>query len=454
MNPPEDPLPGLLYQQQDLARLCAEQSLDWHEYAHMNEFHGNASILRRYAGLPENIPLPFALEHAIPYDLQEAYTYDLHSGLPLFLAVHEKSAALYRQKNMSAHPIGFSYLYALDLFQKIHPDSANLPARKGTLVFPDKSTLLMDTDFDREAFAQKLRSLPAEFQPVVVCIYWKDYVRGTHLPFVRAGLPLVTCGHLRDELFLLRLHDLCRRFRYSCANDLAGSFTLSVLSGCHFFHLPTGTLTQEKNGERKVHPQDPTLDKADKSTCLLASPFPPGDPTAQRALAEKLAGLSFKQNPNQIQNFYDQASQKLGARLSTQALKLPGSGTQPELLAFRPVGVDRDGWARSHSQFRIPAAIRATHLRFRAELPYKNISPAPVIEIFLNGKKIKTHRARKRRFTILLSLPPLDHSSEHLIECRCDTLLPLNNDNRTRAFQYILIQVGTSRFWPPFFLFK
>jgi hypothetical protein len=360
----QHPLEGLLYSQDCLADVCAERSLTFSEYAHMNEFHGNAATLRRYAGLSAD-PLPFAIEHAIPYDLDAAYDYDLHSGLPSFLAVHQRSAELYRQGDIrQSVPIGFSFLYATQLFHQLHPQAAEHP-RSGTLVFPDKSTLLMDTDFDRAAFAARLVGLPAEYQPVVVCIYWKDYVRGAHKPFAEAGLPIVSAGHTLDEDFPLRLYDLCRRFRYSCANDIAGSFTLSVLAGCHFFHLPSGQLTQTKHGLTEQFEQDPTLLKPMKQACLLASPFPPGDPAEQRRLAAEQAGVKHQRDASFLRRCFHEARQALLARQQPGILNLPEKSGWRGMLSLFPTGIDSDGCAKEVASLFIADGSRIGKLRVK-----------------------------------------------------------------------------------------
>jgi len=402
------PLEGLLYAQADLKALCADRPLDWSEYAHMNEFHGNASVLKRYAGLPPDEPLPFAIEHAIPYDLEAAYEYDLNCGLPMFLAVHEESAALYRGGPVpDVQAVGFTHLYALELFERLHPQLRETP-RRGTIVFPDKSTLLMDTDFDRDAFAAKLAALPEEYQPVVVCLYWRDVQRGNHGAYERAGLPLVTCGHLRDGDFLLRLHDLCRRFRYACANDIAGSFVLSILSGCHFFHLPGGPLTQRKHGRTGVHDHDPALDMPRKAACLAASPFPPASPEAQRRLARELAGVAYKKTPREIAELHACAQEALRRAIAPLKLELNGQTPLEPWHRLLPAGIDPDGWMRREACLRVArspgvAAIRLT-LDFRK--PASDSDAVVDLEILVQGRPFARLRPPRFHREVLVTCDP------------------------------------------------
>jgi hypothetical protein len=394
------PLEDLLYSQDRLHEVCAGRSLTFRECAHMNEFHGNAGIMRAFASLPED-PLPFALEHAIPYDLDAPYDYDLHSGLPSFLAVHERSAALYRQGEIThSEPIGFSFLYAMQVFQQRHPQAPQ-PQRRGTLVFPDKSTLLMDTDFDREAFAARLVALPEQYQPVVVCIYWKDFSRGTHEPFSKAGLPVVSAGHTLDEQFPLRLYDLCRRFKYSCANDIAGSFTLSVLAGCHFFHLPTGKLTQSKHGRTEQHEQDPTLNKPMKQACLLASPFPPRDPAEQQRLARDHAGVKHLRDAAFIRRCYEAARMALLDRQQPMEIDVMQPPGRLALLCLLPTGFDSDGVAHRVSSLFIAHSSRVGRVKLTTFDDKIEI-------IVLRGHLEIARLTGKRSHTVTLDFAPTD----------------------------------------------
>jgi hypothetical protein len=434
-----DPLEGLLYDQANLEELCAERPLDWDEYAHMNEFHGNAIVIKQYAELPLDEPLPFAIEHAIPYDLSKAYEYDLQCGLSVYLAVREESAGIYQRAGMPVvHTIGSTYLYAKAWFRRLHPEVSEVK-RRGTLVFPDKSTLLMDTDFDREAFAKRLVELPAEYQPVVVCTYWKDYVRQLHKPYEDAGLRVVSCGHLRDGQFLLRLHDLCRRFRYSCANDIAGSFVMSILSGCHFFYLPAGPLTQSKYGRVGTFERDPTLEKQRKAECLASAPFPPEDPTLQRSLVAHHAGVAHFRSVEAIRACYDDAVKGLGEKICPCHIGF-GESTEVQLLyRLRPIGIDRDGWAGRRCSLRVanPAAIGG--LRLKLELTHPSASERVRTEIYVDGTLICTLTAPPFSFELGIPLPT--NGREVRIEFASNNDILLHNDPRRRAIRFCSIEL-------------
>ena len=282
--------PHLIYNQTDLRRLCTDWDVQPLEYHVHNQMYGFDQLVREYAGLP-NEPLPWTMEHFISFGDPQPYSHDVQSRLPFRLAVTEEQAAVLRRHvAVPVHAIGSAFFYMRELYQRRNPDEPADTERRGTLVFPDKSTMNKDTDFDRDRFARELAALPDEFQPVAVSIFWKDFRRGTHRPFEDAGLTMVTSGHPHDSQFFFRQYNLCRQFKYACANDLSTSFCLAVLAGCRFFHWPSGPLCITVNGVTQVYEQEPTMWLPGKQACLAASRFPPSsDHTLQVALAEQFA---------------------------------------------------------------------------------------------------------------------------------------------------------------------
>ena len=80
-------------------------------------------------------------------------------------------------------------------------------------------------------------------QPITICIYWKDYLKGVHREYERLGQQIVTAGHMFDADFLLRIYDICRRFRYAASNEFGTSLMLAVASGCSFSYISSGEIT-------------------------------------------------------------------------------------------------------------------------------------------------------------------------------------------------------------------
>lgn len=326
------------------------------EYHVPNSFYGLDWILREYAGLPPDEHLPWAMEHYISFNAPKPATADVTSRLPLRLAVSEGQAEILRQwVTARVLPIGSAFFYMQRLYHRWYPGRAEVGERRGTIVFPTKSHVRKDRDFDRASFARRLAALPTEYQPVVVSVYWKDFLRGTYRAFEEAGLQVVTSGHYLDQWFLFRQYDLCRQFKYACANEISTSFCLSVLSGCRFFYLPTGALRVSRDGVVTTYDEEPTLSRPGKQACLAASPFPPtGDGSRQRELAEQFAGKASVRPPEFFRELFAEGRRLLQASLPP-SVEFRHRQEFSRLAGWLPYGIDADGWAAAKCGLTVPA---------------------------------------------------------------------------------------------------
>ena len=222
-----------LAQARDLARVCAPRQLETREICEPNAFYGNDRVLKAYAGLPPDEPLKLVVPHGVVFDEDYVWFKESQSMLPVVLAYGENRERAYRRATgkvlvRSAPP----FAYAAKLLAEAHA-----PKRSGTLFFPSHSTHNVTWHADLEGLADALLALDARFQPVTVCLYWRDYELGRHLPFTRRGLPVVSAGHIFDPLFLFRLVHLCRAHAYAASNVLGSYLAYAVIAGCRFFFL-------------------------------------------------------------------------------------------------------------------------------------------------------------------------------------------------------------------------
>jgi len=230
-------LPGpeeALAETRDLARVCAPRSLETCEIFEPNAFYGSDRVLKAYAGLAPDEPLKAVVPHGVVFDEGYVWAVERQAMLPAVLAYGENRERAYRRATgklviRSAPP----FAYAAKLLE-----GAPAPARTGTLFFPSHSTHRVTWHADFDGLAAALLGLDKKFQPVTVCLYWRDYELGRHLPFSRRGLPVVSAGHVFDPQFLFRLLHLCRAHVYAASNVLGSYLAYSVIAGCRFFFLP------------------------------------------------------------------------------------------------------------------------------------------------------------------------------------------------------------------------
>jgi hypothetical protein len=222
-----------LASQSDLESLCAERPLRTREAFAPNAYYGIGQILKQYAGLPHTFSLKAIIPHGIVFDESFVWKAEVRAPVPVVFCwppYREQAYATLAGKKviLSAAP----FLYVVEML-KNQPQ----PFRQGTIFFPHHSTHHISAEMDFERLAEELAHFAAEYQPVTVCIYWRDYNLGHHLPFERKGLRIVSAGHMFDPDFLFRFYHLCSAHRYASANGLGSNMFYSVKAGCSYFYF-------------------------------------------------------------------------------------------------------------------------------------------------------------------------------------------------------------------------
>lgn len=221
--------------QKDLKKLCSDCGRSsTTEIFEPNDFYGNAAILKCYAGLPQRYALKVVVPHGV-YLGDQVLAVERETPLPAILGFFPHRQEIYKKEtDKVVIPSAAPLLYLGDLL-KDHTQ----PERKGTIFFPAHSTYWVTVESDYEALAEELSSLDREFQPVTICVYWRDFNLGHHLPFQSRKMPIVSAGHIFDPLFLFRFFHLCSLHRYACSNVFGSHMFYSVKLGCRFFLLDT-----------------------------------------------------------------------------------------------------------------------------------------------------------------------------------------------------------------------
>lgn len=194
-----------------------------------HQCYGLGKWLRRDLALPASVPLHIHMDHGVR--VSDVMTNcDLLSDRPIFFTTAAQRDEYYKQTGKRAYVSGSPFVACRRLNQ-IEPASE----ARGTVAFPVHSTHLIDVVIDWEQYADDLLSLPAEYQPVTVCLYWKDLLAGRHTPFIERGMAVVTTGHMADPDFATIFYTILRRHRY-CTSNMVGSYTFyAVEMGMPFF---------------------------------------------------------------------------------------------------------------------------------------------------------------------------------------------------------------------------
>jgi hypothetical protein len=359
--------PVFCYEQEDLAARSVVPFTTAREYFAFNQMYGGAEILRQYAGLPAR-PVPWAAQMIGFYKTadEELPASELKrpllqnfgkSSLAHLFTIDKITADRFRELGFTdAVEIGHPFLYARELRRR-RSQKGGAVDRRGTIAIPDKSDLGKLLDFDREAYAAKLVALPEEYHPVYVSMHWRDYERGCHEPYLRAGLKMVCSGHPDDPAFYHRLHDIFHQFKYSCSNEISTSFMLSVQSGCQFFYLDGGPVTIQQRQEEPLYTgPEPLLVKPGRVACFEASPFPPTESSLRRQqeLAATFSGEAYLKPPEFFRDHWSSGREALSRQLKPVNLVFSAETTVNDLSLWLLYGVDLDGWADQLCGLEVP----------------------------------------------------------------------------------------------------
>lgn len=279
----------------DLERLCRPRELRTAEIFEPNAFYGNDLVLKQYAGLPPDQPLKAVVPHGIVFDPSYVWQSERRTLLPAVLAYSDYRAQAYAQATRKL-PIRSAVPFAClpKLLGEVPPAE-----RSGTLFFPGHSSHRATAHADFAGMAEALTRLEATYQPVTVCIYWREHELGRHRPFLERGLRVASAGHIFDPAFLFRLFHLCQRHRYAASNHVGSSLLYSVLAGCRFFLLPGFGVTY--SGVQAHLEQDLSHGGALLEELAQAFAAPAEQLTArQQSLVASICGLDHLLGPDEL----------------------------------------------------------------------------------------------------------------------------------------------------------
>lgn len=273
-------------------------------------WYGLHRPLKEWAGLPPDMPIAMEMHHFVEMRIEAAPTY-VASRNPIIVARPDFKRFYEERYGKPAVAAGTPYVHYRRLRGiTSHPDA------QGTIAFPAHSTHHIRTSFDVDAYIDQLQALPEPFQPVAVCLYWKDVLDGMHRRFQERGVPVHTAGHLFDQDFCANLYDILSRFRFSTSNRLMGSSAILALEmGLPFFVLgPPVHYTTDGGDPNRVKPrydEDGIIGECDDPLaleyCALVPRYRPGmgpqdiEPSPRlKAIATTIHGCDDALNPEEV----------------------------------------------------------------------------------------------------------------------------------------------------------
>lgn len=206
-------------------------------------WYGMKKALYTSVGLPEWKPVSCHLQHGVGMWLerQRPDVLTLESPYPVIFVENAYQVNLCKEfddprLDRPTYPIG-SIFPRYRKFRGIE----RRPDAKGSLVYPSHSAELVAAEVNWEVFIEEYKQLPAKYHPLTISIYFKDYLKGVHEIFLKAGFDVVMAGHMSDPNFVDHFYDILPRFKYVIGNDYGSYLYYALDMGIPcFFHGTAG----------------------------------------------------------------------------------------------------------------------------------------------------------------------------------------------------------------------
>jgi hypothetical protein len=184
--------------------LAAERNLNTGEMYPANDIYGLAKELKRFAGIADNYSLRCIIEPGV--GLKDDYYFQEHATPPYscVLQVSNQRKAVYGGERL-AFAIGPYIHYAQHAYTQEELAAEKQRLGHNLLVFPDYVSYVPNVIFDEDTFIRAVEKCSVSFDSVVICLQWRDVLKGRAKAYEDKGYQVVTAGHIYDAASLGRL---------------------------------------------------------------------------------------------------------------------------------------------------------------------------------------------------------------------------------------------------------
>ncbi|MCX8045020.1 MAG: hypothetical protein N3B18_12945, partial [Desulfobacterota bacterium] len=214
-----------------------ETELKTAEIHKSNDFYGFASVLKKYAGVPDTYQIKAAIEHG-PLMGNCIWDNDIEAPLPAIFPMSRcRRMFLNKKTDKPVIPIGPVITYAEGYLSMEELRNEKQKLGRTLVAFPAHSTHWIDVAYDIEGYCNFLEELGKSFDTVIVCLYWKDVLRRVAEHYRARGFYCVTAGHIFDPLFMSRLRSIIALADLTTSNEISSVLGYCVLLGKpHYYH--------------------------------------------------------------------------------------------------------------------------------------------------------------------------------------------------------------------------
>lgn len=205
-----------------------------------NDFYYHAYHLKRFSGISPFHSLNLSIEHGV-YFSNYVWTSDLeHAESKIITIGKNRQEIINKLTNKKVVNIGPYIYYVTGFYSEKQLSRLKQKLGRTLLVFPSHSTHWINSAYDIEYFAAEIKKYAAEYNTVLVCVYWKDILNGHHKYYIKNNFTCVSAGHIYDPFFLPRLKSLISLADMTMSNVIG-----THLGYCIFLNKPHYLFSQD-----------------------------------------------------------------------------------------------------------------------------------------------------------------------------------------------------------------
>lgn len=175
--------------------------------------------------------------------------------------------------------------------------------RNGTVAFPPHSSHHVESRLsDEKLYLEKLRALPSCMQPIRICMYWRDIQLGRHNAYLTSGFPVVTAGHIFDELFFDRLFRIMDGAEYLHTPVVGSHIFYGAANGLKI--ILDRSLETSIVADRVILARDTSKPEVNFLEEVFSVYETLDDVARQKAVAVEMLGGRNRQSPRQLRGLF------------------------------------------------------------------------------------------------------------------------------------------------------
>jgi hypothetical protein len=203
--------------------------LEFTQYPHSTNMYGIGFWLKKSFNIPQFIRLDnWELHHGPP--VSNSFNPSHKNISAHFLFYNSEQKDNYLDENKEGIVVGSSFVHC----RKIN-NISKMHSAKGTVAFPVHTIHAVDLIFDWNNYIKSLLELPDKFQPVSVCLYYREILSGIYKNFIDKGMTVYCAGHMCEINFPVNFYRILQQFIYSTSNFSCSSGYYSIEMGIPFF---------------------------------------------------------------------------------------------------------------------------------------------------------------------------------------------------------------------------